>query len=68
MTERAATAAEEPPACLPALALLHGLADRCGLAGEPLARAAPSFVGQMAALFHNKEKGFKVINNSPLKF
>ena len=40
---------------------------RCGLVGEVLARSAPSYMGLLAALFHNKDKGFKAMNNLPFK-
>ena len=70
LVERAASLAvggEIHPDCLPSFAVLQGIAERCGLVGEVLARAAPSYMGLLAALFHNKEKGFKVMNNLPFK-
>ena len=40
------------------------ISTRCGMLGEVLARSAPAYVGQIAAIFHNKnEKGFKLLNN-----
>ena len=33
------------PASLPSFAVLQGVAQRCGMAGEVLARAAPSYLG-----------------------
>ena len=70
LVERAASLAvggEIQPDCLPSFAVLQGIAERCGLIGEVLARASPSYMGLLAALFHNKEKGFKVMNNMPYK-
>ena len=54
---------EDVPPCLPSLALLHGLVDKCGFNGEVLARAAPSYLGMIAAIFIGKDKGWKVINH-----
>ena len=51
------------PECLSSLAILQGLVTRCGLVGEVLARAAPSYLGQIAAVFHKNGKGFKLLNN-----
>ena len=52
------------PECLPSLSMLQGLVTRCGMVGEVLARSAPAYIGQVAAIFHNKnEKGFKLLNN-----
>ena len=42
------------------------MVSRCGLTGEVLARLAPSYLGQIAAIFHKNEKGikaYKLINN-----
>ena len=51
---------------LPSLAILQGVCSRCSLVGEVLARAAPSYLGQMAALFRRHDnklgKGYKIIN------
>ena len=33
------------PDCLPSLAVLQGLSQRCGLSGEVLARSAPTYLG-----------------------
>ena len=72
------------PDSLPSFAVLQGLAERCGMSGEVLARAAPSYLGWfyyiiiiisyhhcimimfyisglIAAIFHNNEKGFKLL-------
>ena len=65
------------PDSLPSFAVLQGLAGRCGLSGEVLARAAPSYLGGLegqsqisnsllgliAAIFHNNEKGFKLLTS-----
>ena len=70
LVERAASLAsseEVQPACLPAFAVVQGIAERCGLLGEVLGRADPSYMGLLAALFHNREKGFKIMNNFPSK-
>ncbi|XP_023342998.1 uncharacterized protein LOC111712576 [Eurytemora carolleeae] len=48
------------PALL-SLSILQGIVERCGLAGEVLARAAPSYLGQLAALFHPQDKGWRVL-------
>ena len=45
---------------------LQGIVSRCGLIGEVLSRVAPSYLGQIAAIFHKNEKAFKsykVLNN-----
>ena len=45
---------------------LQGVVSRCGLIGEVLSRVAPSYLGQIAAIFHKNEKtikGYKVLNN-----
>ena len=51
---------------LPSLAILQGVCSRCSLVGEVLARAAPSYLGQVAALFRRHDnklgKGYKIIN------
>ena len=51
------------PECLPSLAMLQGLVTRCAMSGEVLSRSAPGYIGQLAAIFHKQDKGFKILLN-----
>ena len=51
------------PECLPSLAMVQGLATRCAMTGEVLSRSAPGYMGQLAAIFHKQDKGFKILMN-----
>ena len=54
-------AEDDAPECLPSLAIVQGLATRCSLSGEVLSRSAPGYLGQLAAIFHKHDKGFKLM-------